>query len=104
MDKHPFFMKKAPEPGDELHPLMEGIQKLKYDPEENTAEDLARHYKEDGNWYMKYKKYRMAIIGYSEGIKVKCDNANLNAVLHNNRSAAHYFLKNFRYIKLFAMY
>lgn len=40
MDKHPFFMKKAPEPGEELHPLLEGIQQLKYDPAENTAEGL----------------------------------------------------------------
>lgn len=38
MEKHPFFMKKPPEPGEELHPLLEGIQQLKYDPEENTAE------------------------------------------------------------------
>lgn len=28
-------MKEAPKPGDELHPLYEGLQKLKYDPEEN---------------------------------------------------------------------
>lgn len=38
IEKHPFFMKKAPEPGEELHPLYEGLQKLKYDPEENTPE------------------------------------------------------------------
>lgn len=40
MDKHPFFMKKPPEPGEELHPLLQGIQQLKYDPEENTAEGI----------------------------------------------------------------
>lgn len=96
MDKHPFFMKKAPEPGDEVHPLLEGIQKLKYDPEENTKEELANSYKEDGNFYMKHKKFRMAILGYTEGIKQKCDNALLNAQLYNNRSAANYFLKNYR--------
>lgn len=38
MDKHPFFMKKAPEVGDELSPLMEGLQQLKYDENENTPE------------------------------------------------------------------
>lgn len=38
MEKHPFFMKKHPEPGDDLHPLYEGLQQLKYDPEENTPE------------------------------------------------------------------
>ncbi|XP_063709795.1 DNA polymerase interacting tetratricopeptide repeat-containing, protein of 47 kDa [Culicoides brevitarsis] len=96
MDKHPFFMKKAPEPGDELHPLYEGMQKLKYDPEENTAEELAQSYKEDGTFYMKHKKFRMAIYGYSEGLKQKCNNDLLNAQLYNNRSAANYFLRNYR--------
>lgn len=38
MEKHPFFMKKAPEPGDELSPLMEGLQQLKYGEDENTPE------------------------------------------------------------------
>lgn len=40
MEKHPFFMKKVPEPGDELHPLMEGLQQLKYDESENSPEGL----------------------------------------------------------------
>lgn len=37
MEKHPFFMTQVPENG-ELPPLLEGIQQLKYDPIENTAE------------------------------------------------------------------
>ncbi|XP_004534592.1 tetratricopeptide repeat protein 4 isoform X2 [Ceratitis capitata] len=96
MDKHPFFMKNTPQPGDEVHPMFEGLQKLKYDPEENTAEELALNYKEDGNFYMKHKKFRTAIISFTEGLKVKCENPEVNAVLYNNRSAAHYFLFNFR--------
>ncbi|XP_065368090.1 DNA polymerase interacting tetratricopeptide repeat-containing, protein of 47 kDa [Calliphora vicina] len=96
MDKHPFFMKKAPQPGDEVHPMFEGLQKLKYDPEENTAEDLALNYKEDGNFYMKHKKYRMAIYSFNEGFKTKCEKPEVLAVLYNNRSAAHFFLKNYR--------
>lgn len=92
-------MKEAPKDGDELHPLMEGMQQLKYDPLENTHEELAATYKEDGNFYMKNKKYRMAILSYTEGIKFKIDNAELNATLHNNRSAANFFLKNYRYLK-----
>lgn len=31
-------MSKAPEPGEELSPLMQGIQQLKYDENENTPE------------------------------------------------------------------
>lgn len=38
MEKHPFFMKTAPEPGQELSPLMEGLQQLKYSEEENTPQ------------------------------------------------------------------
>lgn len=101
MDKHPFFMKKPPEIGDDLHPMLEGLQQIKYDPMENTTEDLAATYKEDGNFYLKHKKYNMAIYSYSEGIKLKCQNEELNSILYNNRSAAHFFLKNYRYINFF---
>ncbi|KAH8299766.1 hypothetical protein KR044_005779 [Drosophila immigrans] len=96
MDKHPFFMKRAPQPGDEVHPMFEGLQKLKYDPEENTLEELALNYKEDGNFYMKHKKFRMAVFSFTEGIKTKCENPDVLSVLYNNRSAAHYFIKNYR--------
>ncbi|EDW46633.1 DNA polymerase interacting tetratricopeptide repeat-containing, protein of 47 kDa [Drosophila sechellia] len=96
MDKHPFFMKRAPQPGDDVHPMFEGLQKLKYDPEENTRDELALNYKEDGNFYMKHKKFRMAIYSFTEGIKTKTDNPDVLAVLYNNRSAAHFFIKNYR--------
>lgn len=96
MDKHPFFMKKTPQPGDEVHPMFEGLQKLKYDPEENTLEELALNYKEDGNFYMKHKKFRMAVYSFTEAIKTKCENQDVMGVLYNNRSAAHFFIKNYR--------
>lgn len=49
MEKHPFFMTKFPEAGEEMSPLMEGLQQLKYDPLENTPEGnhvffLKKHY------------------------------------------------------------
>lgn len=96
MDRHPFFMKKAPEPGDEVHPMMEGLQQLKFDPEENTAQELAEKYKEDGNYWLKHKKYRIAVMNYTEGIQQKVENQDLVANLYNNRSAAQFFLKNYR--------
>lgn len=58
--------------------------------------ELAGSYKEDGNYNFKYKNYRLAIVSYTEGIKAKCDNPEINAVLYNNRGASHYFLKNYR--------
>lgn len=96
MEKHPFFMTKAPEPGAELSPLMQGIQQLKYDEDENTPEDLAKAYKDDGNFNFKCKKYRHAIIAYTEGIKKKCSDNDLNAQLYNNRAASNFFLQNYR--------
>ncbi|EZA56707.1 Tetratricopeptide repeat protein [Ooceraea biroi] len=96
MEKHPFFMKKAPEPDEELSPLMEGLQQLKYGEDENTPEELANNYKEDGNFNYKYKKYRLAILSYTEGIKTKCKDDNLMAQLYNNRAAAHFMLQNYR--------
>ncbi|CAD1478675.1 unnamed protein product, partial [Heterotrigona itama] len=96
MEKHPFFMKKAPEPGEELSPLMEGLQQLKYGEDENTPEELANNYKEDGNFNFKHKKYRLAIVSYTEGIRTKCKDTDLMAQLYNNRAAAHFMLKNYR--------
>ncbi|XP_015606705.1 tetratricopeptide repeat protein 4 isoform X2 [Cephus cinctus] len=96
MEKHPFFMKKSPEPGEELSPLMQGLQQLKYDENENTPEELANNYKEDGNYNYKYKNYRLAIFSYTEGIKTKCKDNELMAQLYNNRAAAHFMLQNYR--------
>lgn len=96
IERHPFFMKKAPEPGEELHPMLEGLQQLKFDPEDNSPEELAEKYKEDGNYWLKHKKYRIAVMNYSEGIQKNPDNKELFANLYNNRSAAQFFLKNHR--------
>lgn len=96
MERHPFFMKKAPEPGDELHPMLEGLQQLKFDPADNSPDELADKYKEDGNYWLKHKKYRIAVMNYTEGIQQKPDNQETLANLFNNRSAAQFFLQNYR--------
>ncbi|KAK9500762.1 hypothetical protein O3M35_001961 [Rhynocoris fuscipes] len=95
MEKHPFFMTEVPKDG-ELPPLLQGLQELKYSTEENTPEDLAKAYKDDGNYHFKLKKYRMAILCYTEGIKQRSYDVELNANLYNNRAAAHYFIGNYR--------
>jgi hypothetical protein len=63
--------------------------------------ELATNYKEDGNFNFKHSKYRMAILSYTEGIKAKSINNTLNAELHNNRAAANFFLKNYRFVVAF---
>lgn len=62
--------------------------------------ELTNSYKEDGNFNFKHKNYRLAIIAYTEAIKIKCGNADLEATLYNNRAAANYFLENYRYVFL----
>ncbi|CAH0390036.1 unnamed protein product [Bemisia tabaci] len=95
-DKHPFFMSKPPENPTEISPLVEGIQQLKYDESENSPEELAATYKKEGDFFFKCKKYKKAIINYSQGLHYKCNDQELNATLLNNRSAAHFFIENFR--------
>ncbi|CAB4069116.1 unnamed protein product [Lepeophtheirus salmonis] len=58
MEEHPFFATSSNE--GELSPLMQGIQDIKYSPDENSPLELALNYKEDGNYGFKYKKYRIA--------------------------------------------
>lgn len=58
--------------------------------------ELANNYKEDGNYNYKYKKYRLAILNYTEGIRTKCKDDDLMAQLYNNRAAAHFILQNYR--------
>lgn len=96
IEKHPFFMTKTPEAGEPLSPLLEGLQQLKYSETDNTPQELAATYKEDGNYNFKIKKYRLAIMSYTEGLKQRCGDSLLESELYNNRAAAHFFLKNYR--------
>lgn len=58
--------------------------------------ELALSYKEDGNFNFKYKKYRMAIISYTEGLRTNCGDDKMEAQLYGNRAAAQFFLGNYR--------
>lgn len=94
MEEHPLFATKLPDNAD-LPPLVEAMQQLKYDAELNGPEDLAEQYKADGNNNFKLKKYRWAVISYTEGLRQKCKNLELNAQLYCNRAAAHFRIKNY---------
>ena len=52
----------------------------------------AEAYKEDGNYEYKRKNFKEAIAAYTEGIKIKCDDAGLNAILYTNRATAQFCL------------
>lgn len=52
--------------------------------------ELAKNYKDEGVHYFKHRKYRLAVISFTEGLKPKGPDSDLRAQLLNNRAAAHY--------------
>lgn len=101
MAEHPLFAPYVQEDGSAvaeapINPLSEGLAQLKFDPEHNTPTEVAMSYKEEGILQFKYKKYRLAVANFSEGLKQVCPDRELNAQLLNNRAAAQWHLENNR--------
>ncbi|XP_066481713.1 tetratricopeptide repeat protein 4 [Tiliqua scincoides] len=95
-DKIPMFMKTAPSEIDsEQHPDLACLQSIIFD-EEQIPEAQATTYKNEGNDYFKEKDYKKAVISYTEGLKKKCSDQDLNAMLLTNRAAAQFYLGNCR--------
>jgi len=91
-----------PKEGEPIPPLIEAFQQLKYSPDENTPNELARNYKEDGLFHFKLKKYRIATTCFSEAIRNAQNEMNenpdavLTSQLYNNRAAAQFHVGNYR--------
>lgn len=95
-DKVPMFMKTAPEEIDpQKYPELACLQSIIHD-DDRPPEEQVKALKNEGNEYFKEKNYRKAIMAYSEGLKKKCSDADLNAILHTNRAAAQFHLGNMR--------
>ncbi|XP_054429611.1 tetratricopeptide repeat protein 4 [Pteronotus mesoamericanus] len=95
-EKIPLFMKKAPSEIDpKKNPDLACLQSIIFD-DERPPEEQAKTYKDEGNDYFKEKEYKKAVTSYTEGLKKKCTDSDLNAVLYTNRAAAQYYLGNFR--------
>lgn len=92
LKQHPAFMTEI-DYSKPLSPMVEGLQALKYDSEQSDFN--AESYKDDGNDNFKKKKYKWAIDSYTMGIRQKCTNRQLNAILYCNRAASHYHLQNY---------
>ncbi|KAM9109519.1 tetratricopeptide repeat protein 4 isoform 2-T2 [Megaptera novaeangliae] len=91
-EKIPLFMKKAPSEIDpQENPDLACLQSIIFD-EERSPEEQARTFKDEGNDYFKEKDYKKAVISYTEGLKKKCADPDLNAILYSNRAAAQYYL------------
>ncbi|XP_029285665.1 LOW QUALITY PROTEIN: tetratricopeptide repeat protein 4 [Cottoperca gobio] len=95
-DKIPMFMKKAPDVIDpHTHPELASLQAILHD-EDRSPEEQATSLKDEGNEFFKEKNYQKAILTYTEGLKKKCGDQELNTVLLTNRAAAHFHLGNMR--------
>ncbi|XP_059139193.1 tetratricopeptide repeat protein 4-like isoform X2 [Physella acuta] len=93
LKNHPAFMTDI-DWSKPLPPEIEGLMQLKYETENPTAR--ADSYRDEGNEQFKLKKYKIAIANYTEGIKSRCPDAELNAILYANRAAAQFYLGNYR--------
>ncbi|GFO38807.1 tetratricopeptide repeat protein 4 [Plakobranchus ocellatus] len=93
LKNHPAFLQEI-DYSKPLPPEIEGLMQLKYESENPTAR--ADSYRDDGNEQFKLKKYAIAIDNYTEGIKSKSPDLELNAVLYANRAAAQYHRANYR--------
>mmetsp|Transcript_41655 Transcript_41655/g.93273 ORF Transcript_41655/g.93273 Transcript_41655/m.93273 type:complete len:393 (+) Transcript_41655:62-1240(+) len=88
---HPLFMTDVPsDPRDvENYPLLTALQSVLYD--DQTPEELAEHFRKQGNEAMKFQASRIALQNaltfYTRGLEMECKDAKLNAVLHSNRAA-----------------
>ncbi|XP_006839872.1 PREDICTED: tetratricopeptide repeat protein 4 [Chrysochloris asiatica] len=95
-EKIPLFMKEAPREIDpKENPDLACLQSIIFD-DERSPEEQAKIYKDEGNDYFKEKDYKKAVISYTEGLKKKCADPELNVILYTNRAAAQYYLGNFR--------
>lgn len=54
--------------------------------------EQAKSLKDEGNAYFKEKNYQKAVVAYTAGLKKKCADQDLNAVLLTNRAASHFYL------------
>ncbi|CAF0736952.1 unnamed protein product [Brachionus calyciflorus] len=96
MEKHPLFMTKLPEDSDELPSCVEAIRQLKWDPDD-TPKEKAVKLKDEGNLFFRAKKYSDSVVSYTMALKENIeDDHELMSTLHQNRAAAHYYLKNYR--------
>ncbi|CAH2311217.1 tetratricopeptide repeat 4 [Pelobates cultripes] len=95
-EKIPMFMKNAPsEINPEKTPELACLQSILFDSD-RSPEEQAKSYKDEGNEYFKEKDYKKAINSYTEGLKKKCKDPELNAILYTNRAAAQFYLGNNR--------
>ncbi|XP_053929482.1 tetratricopeptide repeat protein 4 isoform X2 [Cuculus canorus] len=96
LESIPMFMKRCPDEIDAARqPDLACLQSLLFDEERDPTE-LAGMYRNEGNAYFKERDYRRAVISYSEGLRKRCQDPELNVVLHTNRAAAQFHLGNYR--------
>ncbi|KAJ3275858.1 hypothetical protein HDV01_006724 [Terramyces sp. JEL0728] len=91
---HPLFMDSVTD-DDMQKDTLAALQSLVFD---GTPEEMAENFKIQGNscFQAGKSKYKDAIDFYTKGILAKCNDKELNSVLHSNRAAVHLNLQNYR--------
>mmetsp|Transcript_95224 Transcript_95224/g.221023 ORF Transcript_95224/g.221023 Transcript_95224/m.221023 type:complete len:383 (+) Transcript_95224:46-1194(+) len=85
---HPLFMEDVPSDISE-NPHLLALQNVLYD--DQTPEELAEHFRKLGNEAFRTSTNKIAsqnaLMAYTRGIEMECDDAALNSHLHSNRAA-----------------
>ncbi|KAF9547890.1 hypothetical protein EC957_007617 [Mortierella hygrophila] len=94
MDSVPLFMNSLPEDASD-NPLIQALQDLAYD---GTPEEVAENFKNQGNECFKQGKkfYKDALVFYTNGLEVFCNDDKLNETLYVNRAACNLHFGNYR--------
>lgn len=95
LNRMPFFMTNLDNTDGEggNNVSLEALKALMYDGEPH---EVATNFKNQGNALYKAKRYLDAREVYTQGIKILCDDNDLNQSLYSNRAACQLELKNFR--------
>ena len=85
MSRHPLFMQtlNPDDPSENLE--LEALQALAY---EGTPLEIATNFKEQGNEAFRERRFRDALEFYSNGLRAKAGNEEIERTLYLNRAAA----------------
>jgi len=84
MSRHPLFMQTLNPHDPTENPELEALQALAY---EGTPLEIATNFKEQGNGAFRERRFRDALEFYSNGLRAKAGNEDIERTLYLNRAA-----------------
>lgn len=96
LDQMPFFMREMPKDDQEIDPAqqdaLEALKSLAFD---GTPDEVAANFKDQGNQNFVAKRFREAMIFYTQALEAHPTDEKLRETLHANRAACHLELGNY---------